>query len=167
MSENVVNINSKDIYIESDSKVKIQNKSLKEGQIILIEDDGNINNAYKITKIDGEFATVEKPELSEIYNSVDLYKEGKIDFNKLKINKDAEVEIEKNIKESGIYKFLSTEVYAADDVSPKITFTANGNKMEILLRWNWRLRYRNSFNRNIFGYVIIHDKDESVRLSVI
>ena len=39
--------------------------------------------------------------------------------------------------------------------------------MEILLRWNWRLRYRNSFNRNIFGYVIIHDKDESVRLSVI
>lgn len=131
MSENVVNINSKDIYIESDSKVKIQNKSLKEGQIILIEDDGNINNAYKITKIDGEFATVEKPELSEIYNSVDLYKEGKIDFNKLKINKDAEVEIEKNIKESGIYKFLSTEVYAADDVSPKITFTANGNKMKI------------------------------------
>lgn len=131
MSENVVNINSKDIYIESDSKVKIQNKSLKEGQIILIEDDGNINNAYKITKTDGEFATVEKPELSEIYNSVDLYKEGKIDFNKLKINKDAEVEIEKNIKESGIYKFLSTEVYAADDVSPKITFTANGNKMGI------------------------------------
>ena len=62
---------------------------------------------------------------------MDLYKEGKIDFDNLKINENAEVEIEKSIKESNLYKFLSTEVYAADSVSPKITFIANGKKMGI------------------------------------
>lgn len=131
MSENVVIIDSEDINIEDESKIKVKNRDLKEGQIILVGNKKDIKEAYRVTKIDGEFATVEKPEISEIYNSVDLYKEGKINFDNLKINENAEVEIEKNIKESSLYKFLSTEVYATDDISPKITFTANGNKMGI------------------------------------
>lgn len=130
MTENVVIVDSNDVYVESDSKIKVQNKDLKEGQIILIGNSKDVNDAYKITKIDGEFATVEKPELSEIYQEVDLYQEGKINFNNLEINENAELEIEKHIKESSLYKFLSTEVYAAAE-APKISFIANGNKMEI------------------------------------
>ena len=131
MAENVVMVNSKDINVEDDSKIQIQNGSLKEGQIILVKDNNDVNNAYKVTTVEGDTVTVEKPEISEIYNNVDLYKEGKIDFDNLKINENAEVEIEKSIKESNLYKFLSTEVYAADSVSPKITFIANGKKMGI------------------------------------
>lgn len=131
MSENVVIVNNKDINIENDSKVQIHNGNLKEGQIILVKDNNDVNNAYKVAAVDGNTATVEKPEISEIYNNVDLYKEGKVDFNNFKINENAEVEIEKSIKESELYKFLATEVYAADSVSPKITFIANGKKMEI------------------------------------
>ena len=130
MSENVVMVNSKDINVE-DNKVQMQNRSLKEGQIILVKDNNEVNNAYKVTTIEGNTATVANPEISEIYNNVELYKEGKIDFDNLKINENAEVEIEKSIKESSLYKFLATEVYAADSVSPKITFIANGKKMGI------------------------------------
>ena len=98
MADDVVTIDHKNIQIEDESKLKIQNEKLKEGQIILIEDGGNINNAYKISNINGEIATVVEPELSEIYDSVDLYKEGKVNFNHLKINENAELEIEKSIK---------------------------------------------------------------------
>lgn len=130
MADDVVTVDTKNIQIEDESKLKIQNEDLKEGQVILIKDGGNINNAYKISNIDGEIATVVKPELSEIYDSVDLYKEGKVNFNDLKINENAELEIEKSIKESALYKFLTTEVYAAAEV-PKISLVTDGEEIGI------------------------------------
>lgn len=130
MADDVVTVDTKNIQIEDESKLKIQNEDLKEGQVILVKDGGNINNAYKISNIDGEIATVVKPELSEIYDSVDLYKEGKVNFNDLKINENAELEIEKSIKESALYKFLTTEVYAAAEV-PKISLVTDGEEIGI------------------------------------
>ncbi|MBQ2937893.1 MAG: hypothetical protein IJE05_03315 [Clostridia bacterium] len=130
MADDVVTVDNKNIQIEDETKLKIQNENLKEGQVILVKDGDNINNAYKISNIDGEIATVVKPELSEIYNSVDLYKEGKVDFNNLKINENAEVEIEKSIKESALYKFLATEVYAAVE-DPKISLVTDGEEIGI------------------------------------
>lgn len=130
MADDVVTIDHKNIQIEDESKLKIQNEKLKEGQIILIEDGGNINNAYKISNINGEIATVVEPELSEIYDSVDLYKEGKVNFNHLKINENAELEIEKSIKESALYRFLTSEVYATAEV-PKISLVTDGEEIGI------------------------------------
>lgn len=130
MADDVVTVDTKNIEIEDELKLKIQNEDLKEGQVILVKDGGNINNAYKISNIDGEIATVVKTELSEIYDSVDLYKEGKVNFNDLKINENAELEIEKSIKESALYKFLTTEVYAAAEV-PKISLVTDGEEIGI------------------------------------
>lgn len=130
ISDHVVTVDKEKIQIEDESTLKIQNENLKEGQIILVEDDGNVNHAYKISNIDGETATVVKPEVSEIYDSVDLYKEGQINFNDLKINENAELEIEKSIKESALYKFLTTEVYAAAE-APKISMVTDGEEIGI------------------------------------
>ena len=130
MADNVVLVDANNIQIEDETTVNIQNEDLKEGQIILVKKDENIQNAYKISNINGKTATVIEPELSEIYDSVDLYKEGKVNFNDLKINENAEIEIEKSIKESALYQFLSNKVYAAAE-APKISLVANGEEIEI------------------------------------
>ena len=53
-----------------------------------------------------------------------------MNFNDLKINENAEIEIEKSIKESALYQFLSNKVYAAAE-APKISLVANGEEIEI------------------------------------
>ena len=53
-----------------------------------------------------------------------------MNFNDLKINENAEIEIEKSIKESALYQFLSNKVYAAAE-APKISLVANGEEIGI------------------------------------
>ena len=75
LADNVVVVDANNIQIEDETTVNIQNEDLEEGQVMLVDNDGMIQNAYKISDINGKTATVSEPELSEIYNSVDLYQE--------------------------------------------------------------------------------------------
>ena len=104
---------------------------------ILVKDGDNINNAYKISNINGDEATIEAPNISEIYENVDLYKEGKINFNDLKVKENAEIEIEKSIKKSALYKFLSTEVYAVQG-DTKISLETDGDKVKIEIELSFK-----------------------------
>lgn len=137
ISKNAITVNKEDITQEDETKIKLNNKDIKEGKTILVKDGDNINNAYKISNINGDEATIEAPNISEIYENVDLYKEGKINFNDLKVKENAEIEIEKSIKKSALYKFLSTEVYAAQG-DTKISLETDGDKVKIEIELSFK-----------------------------
>lgn len=132
LNSNVKEIDTKSIKLEEDNKIKINDSSIKENQIILIKDNNNITNAYKITSINGNTATIDSPEVSEIYESLDIYKEGTVNFDNIKLNKDLEDKIETEIKKSKLFQFLAYDVYAEQkEFTPKFKMTTDGDKIKI------------------------------------
>ena len=129
VSDKAIMVDNNNIQLQ-DNKLKIPNATLQEGQVIVVKDGNNLKDAYKITKLEGDTAVVDKPEVSEIYDSVDLYKEGKVDFRDFKINENAEMEVQKSVESSALYKFLANEVYASAEV-PKVTFKLGKEGIEI------------------------------------
>lgn len=136
-SKDVIQLNKDDIIKLDNNKVKISNAKLKENQIILVKDKDNINNAYKISSLEGDIATIEPPSVSEIYSDIDLYKEGYINFDDIEFNKNIEKNIEKNVKKSSLYKYLTYDVYAKAE-EPKIVFKSDGEKVTIEIELNFK-----------------------------
>ncbi len=139
LKSNVKEINTNKITKEEENKIKIKDSDIKENQIILTKDHNTITNAYKITSIEGNTATIESPEISEIFESLDLYKEGNISFDHIKLNKDLEKEIETEVKKSKIFEFLAYNVYAEQkEFTPKISLIKDGDKLKIEVKFSFK-----------------------------
>lgn len=139
LSKDIVEIDKKNLKLQSGNKLKIEKNKVKENQIILVKDKDNINNAYKVSKVSGNIATIEEANVKEIYNKIDVYKEGYVDFNKITFNKDIKNKISKSIKDSDLFNFLAYDVYAAEKTSePKITFKTDGDSVTIEIELNFK-----------------------------
>lgn len=137
-SNDVVEIDKKYLKQQSANKLKVDSK-VKENQIILVKDKENINNAYKVTTVSGNIATIENANVNEIYDELDVYKEGYVDFNNIIFNKDIKERISKSIKNSALFSFLAYDVYAAEKTSePKITFKTSGDSITIEIELNFK-----------------------------
>lgn len=142
LNENVKIIeDSNQIQIEEnqdEKTIKLPNEIFNNNDIILVKDQENPNRykgAYKIENIENDIATVSEPEVAEIFDEFDLYHEEKVNFENIKIDKDFEDKIELAVKKTPLYKFLVSEVYAADgiNVKPKVTANKDQIKIEILI----------------------------------
>lgn len=139
LSKDVVEIDKRNLELQSDNKLKIEKNKVKENQIILVRDKENINNAYRVSSISGNIATIENANIKDIYDEIDLYKEGYVDFNNITFNKNIENQISKSIKNSELFKFLAYDVYAAEKTSePKITFKTDGDSVTIEIELNFK-----------------------------
>lgn len=139
LSKDVLEIDKKNLKLQSDNKLKIEENKVKENQTILVKDKDNINNAYKVSSISGNIATIEDANIKDIYDEVDVYKEGYVDFNNITFNKDIENQISKSVKKSELFKFLAYDVYAAEKtVEPKITFKTDGESVTIEVELNFK-----------------------------
>ena len=159
LNKNVYEIKKDDLKIQKDNKIKINN-NLKENDIILVNDDGNINNAYKVSKIDGDMGTITTPKVNEIYQDIDLYKEGKVNFDNIKINDKLEAEVEKVALNSKVFKFL-TDVYAEEDiVKPKFNIKVSGDDITIEVEFKFKAN-----GKSILGIEALKKHDLIVKIS--
>ena len=83
--DNVYEVNTQDLNIENNT---LQNNTYKIGDILILKEDDEIVNAYKIQSTTGNTAKLEKPELSEIYSEFNLYMDMKLDYSNLVLHQD-------------------------------------------------------------------------------
>ena len=83
--DNVYEVKSEDLEIIDD---ELKTSSYKQGDIILIKEDEDIVDAYKVQSIDNGTAKLIKPELSEIYSEFNLYKDMKLDYSNFIMDTD-------------------------------------------------------------------------------
>lgn len=139
LSKQVVQIDKSKIKFQSNSQLKVQKDGIKKNQILLIHNQNQVTGAYKVTNVKDNIVTVKEPELSEIYQDVDLYQEGVIDFKNIEINQNLKSQIQKIAMGSELYKFLATDVYASEDENlPKISFKTDGNKMIVEIEFSFK-----------------------------
>lgn len=119
LSDNTIYINQKNIDVIDDNTIKINKGNVKKNQIILVKDNDKVVNAYKITELNNDTASVETPEIAEIYDELDVYIEDKIDFSKLEINKNLGDQIAESVKKSTLIQYLVRDVYALDVINDK------------------------------------------------
>lgn len=137
LADNVKVIKEQDLTVEqtnNQTTVNIQGKDIKEDDILLIEEGNDYENAYQVETIENGTATLSAPEVADIYEEFDLYKEEKINFNELQINQDLEDQIEMNLKQSALYQMLVNESYAAENVGTSVKVTPNGNQLTIEMK---------------------------------
>lgn len=128
------NVSSDDLQVEEkngNKTVSIKNTDYKQDDILIID-----NYPYKIESIEDETATLTRPDLSEIYTSLDLYQKGEINFDEVVANDEFKDQIEIGVKESDLYTFLESKVYAADDLKSSVTLIPDGDNLKIEIEIN-------------------------------
>lgn len=111
--------------------LKIAGGTYQENDIILLNDNNNLE-AYKIIKVEGEILTVESPLLTDIYDKLEVYQTYNIDYNSIVIDDNLKDQVEIAFKKSAIYQFLVNESYAASpDTNIKITPSKDGILVDI------------------------------------
>lgn len=166
LSDNVEILDKNNVEIqkeENGNKIKVLENEMSEGQIIIVTDPNNFSDieAYKIDRIENGVATTSIPELTDIYESLELYEEGKIDFSNIQINEDFEDEIELALKNSYLYKLLVLEVQAEDNIIPKVKITAKNGGLEILAEITVKAN-----GVPFFGIKALSDHDLKIRFKV-
>lgn len=104
----------------------VSNIDIKQNDIILLKD---YTQAYKVSNIENNTATLETPDLADIYNEYDIHKEYKVDFRKIEINDEFKDQIKLGVKQTAIYQFLVNEVYAEDDVDVEVNLSNSGTNL--------------------------------------
>lgn len=130
--ENVKILSKSDVEIitaNDITTIKTSAGSFQENDIIILNDNENLE-AYKVTKIEGDILTVTTPLLTEIYNKLEVYETYEIDYNSIVIDDALKDQVEIAFKKSAIYKFLENECYAA---SPDTTIKITPSKDSILV----------------------------------
>lgn len=101
--------------------------------ILIKGNEKDFKNAYKVSEIKDGVAYLTNPEITDIYENINLYKENKVDFRNIKINEEFKDEIKVAVKKSPLYQILNNESYAADntDVDIQINTTETSIKLDI------------------------------------
>lgn len=143
-SENVIEKNYKDLKINK-NKLNISNLDIKANDIILVKNNNNYTDAYKIKSINGNEATFDVAELNEIYKELELYKKFQPDFNKMTLyNEDGgivamnqiddyltETVENKVVKEMPVYQFLANEAKkTGNEIENGIEFKKEAGKLK-------------------------------------
>ncbi len=127
LKDNVKEVSNKKVEIDSDGEnIEFSDDlDLEVGDIIIVKDGLEYVDAYKIDSIDGDNATVSKPEVDEIYENLNLYESIKVDFSKMEFVDEVDVEnsnvdnlsnlqiiennVEKEFLNSSTYKYIKEE----------------------------------------------------------
>ncbi len=132
--DNVKELSKSDVELTDTNDVttiKVPNNSFNENDVLLLNDNGNFE-AYKITKIENDILTVTAPELADIYEKLNLYKDYNVDYSSIVIDKDIEEQVEIAFRQSAIYQFFVNESKAASpDTKIKIKPSKSGISMDI------------------------------------
>lgn len=136
--DNVKNYENLDI---KDNALDITGLDIQNGDILILDNGNNSANAYKVVGIENNVATLETPELNEIYKEFDLYQEKKLDFSNIKnktIENDANTSDDNTMNENssdsqiGYSDNLVNNVSTKDDVV--ISLTDNTIDTELIKR---------------------------------
>lgn len=123
-----------DMEIQDQNGVKIlvlNNNEYSPNDILIKGTNTEFNDAYKITEIKDGIAYLTAPEVSEIYEDIDLYKEYKVNFQNVEINEEFKDQIKVGVKKSALYQFLVNESYAADNTDVDIQVDKGDNNIKI------------------------------------
>jgi len=118
--------------IDDKTIIKTDGQKYKVNDIILVEDK-DIVDAYKVTEVNGDNVSVTTPLLSEIYEELEIYQEYEIDYTKIKIDKEVEEQVQIAFEKSSLFQFLVKEVKADSTTEIELKPTKKGLTMEITI----------------------------------
>lgn len=125
---------SSDMEIQNQDGVKtivLNNNEYSPNDILIKGNENEFNDAYKISEIKDGVAYLTAPEIAEIYEDIDLYKEYQVNFQNVEINEEFKDQIKVGVKKSALYQFLVNESYAADNTDVNITVNKGDNNIKI------------------------------------
>lgn len=125
---------SSDMEIQNQDGVKtivLNNNEYSPNDILIKGNENEFNDAYKISEIKDGVAYLVAPEIAEIYEDIDLYKEYQVNFQNVEINEEFKDQIKVGVKKSALYQFLVNESYAADNTDVNITVDKGDNNIKI------------------------------------
>lgn len=125
---------SSDMEIQEKDGVKtivLNNNEYRPNDILIKGNENEFNDAYKISEIKDGVAYLVAPQIAEIYEDIDLYKEYQVNFQNVEINEEFKDQIKVGVKKSALYQFLVNESYAADNTDVNITVDKGDNNIKI------------------------------------
>ena len=147
----------KDLVVtEESATTSLEN--IKEGQIILREEDGIYNYAVKIEKIneDGSFE-YSYPELNEIFETINLDENMQIDWDTIEVNPGLLDEVVDEIKNNTLFIPFVQNVSAAELKSDYFEFNwetdKDNNAIDISLKFNILKLFEERKNATSSGYI--------------
>ncbi len=124
--------NTEIVDINGTKTIKVNDNQYDVNDILIKGNENNFKEAYKIIEIKDGTAYLTNPEISDIYEDINLYKENKVDFRNIEINEEFKDNIKVAVKKSPLYQILNNESYAADtDVDIKINTSETSIKLDI------------------------------------
>ena len=119
--DNVELVDSSKVDVVSDDRIKVRKGNYSKGDILLLENDNEIFEAYKVEKVDGDNLEVSIPSGNEIFDELDFYVEEYINFEDMTVNPELKEEIQEVAMASPIYQYLARDVYA-EEVVPGVSY---------------------------------------------
>ncbi len=125
---------SNDMEIQETNGMKtivLNDNEYSPNDIIIKGNNSEFNDAYKISEIKDGVAYLVAPEIAEIYEDIDLYKEYQVNFQNVEINEEFKDQIKVGVQKSALYQFLVNESYAADDTEVEVKIDKGDKNIKI------------------------------------